>query len=755
MRGLYKIGEEKTDDEVFTLHFRREVVIERVAEYLTALVSSSVAKGMIGEMIKAGSLCQRAEAMWHYAIWEFPNGLEGLYQEWCVRLCSKIQELAVTCGLETGRRERNFFGEPELRLLFDHIFNKTERVDWFKQHYVAWVMSFMCGIRPGTITYSKGCHPADRPGAAVNTKGDDMVDQTLTWNDIEFRRIRESESGVKVTINFLWLKGEWNLHSSSANRFRGITFTMEHPRNPDKEFLDLSLLLLLLAIDRGVIAGPPEDALRSSKAVLRMDPRKTRLPVFVSQKGSNTEELSEKGMLAYSLNPTLQEACRAVGLTALATMYAFRREFITAIGQEKSIETAKQFAGHISSKNVSYAYYDYGLADQDLTKARLDPHEEAAERMRRRQERSAPAVVRRANQPDEEKRTEYIDMAMLDSDEVQSWEEAFGEVCTALKNRFKFPPQSTMKSVTDYLCASTVEWKSPNEEDDDDPQTWVAWCSEIKDRGGAGGFFKAVALRRKTVLKRNRRKFGREFDRLWREEGHFQSVENLQEMAMKPPTLFTRPTGSIRTIAELSARQRIRNGAVGAIARAAESAAGETEMEEAESGLTDTDLEPNNSAGRLYPLESLASGLKGDQRLEVTGDTGNDVASLATGKSESELALLSSEMRAVLINLWTTLGSAYHGPSKCRLCEYDPAGAGGETHSKRFLNAEKMCLHVIRNVHLGDTTFTKFVDDSFDEGQKKYFCLICSDKANGWADKKNFKKHLKSNHVVFVKGMLN
>ncbi|KAJ3195161.1 hypothetical protein HK101_000938 [Irineochytrium annulatum] len=631
MRGLYRIDDSVSDEEVFSRHFQRDIVIDRVAEYITGLLMSSVTKGMIGEMIKAGSLRQRVEAMWFYAIWEFSNGLVGLYQEWSIKLGGKIQQLADEYNLETGRRERYFFGEPELRLLFDYVL-------------------------PGTIAYSRGYEKEE---------GDKKAEKTLLWRDITFHRVTDADSGVKVAINFLWLKGQ----------------------------------------------RPVEDALGSSNAILRMDDVKRNLPVFVAQRGANTEELSE-----------------------------------VAVGREKSIETAKQFAGHIASKNLSYAYYDYGLGDQDLTTIRLDPNKEAADRMTRRQEKSAPAIVNRGPLPDERKRHDHVDAGFHDSEEVQAWEDAYVEICAALKARFEFERRTTMKAVMEYLATSAEDWEAPGDEDDDLPKTWVHWClNSVNDRNTAGGFLKAIALKRKTVLKRHRRALQREFDKQWQEEGQYQTVEGLKKLldeSKKPTTLFTLPTGTTRAAEELRERRNIKRALWPAGVENDE----EVHLDE------DDDLEPNESEDRMSPLEALAAKLDENESLIVEGDTGNDFASIETGKSEAELTRMSLEMRAILINLWRTLGSASHNKSTCRLCVFNPEGAS-ESQLNTFFDSEKMCMHVIRGDHVGVTTFNKLIETSFDMAKKKFFCIACDQKPDGWADKKTFKQHMEKKHEAFVKAL--
>ena len=83
----------------------------------------------------------------------------GVVRRYCQRLVSLgsalIHQHAVMNNLSATHRSKHYFGISELRLLFEALLLRLRKLPWWKKNYLAWALSLMTGIRPGSIRVSR------------------------------------------------------------------------------------------------------------------------------------------------------------------------------------------------------------------------------------------------------------------------------------------------------------------------------------------------------------------------------------------------------------------------------------------------------------------------------------------------------------------------------------------------------------------------------------------------------------------------
>ena len=95
-------------------------------------------------------------------------------------------------------REKNNLGDLELDLLWNYVKNiKVGRVN-FKQHYLAWVLAWITGVRPGSYTICSGYEK----GALLADGTRRMTHETLLWSDCQFFRDDNGEIGIQITFRY-------------------------------------------------------------------------------------------------------------------------------------------------------------------------------------------------------------------------------------------------------------------------------------------------------------------------------------------------------------------------------------------------------------------------------------------------------------------------------------------------------------------------------------------------------------------------
>lgn len=126
-----------------------------------------------------------------------------------------IHLLSRQMKLATSHRHKSFLGSSELHLLFRNLLKLQFGVENARQHYVAWVMSYMTSVRPGSITVAPGYEKGAPLGAEGLVRDEDA---TLRWKDCRFVQL-DGISGIAVQITFRYLKGHMNPYNRQIVSF--------------------------------------------------------------------------------------------------------------------------------------------------------------------------------------------------------------------------------------------------------------------------------------------------------------------------------------------------------------------------------------------------------------------------------------------------------------------------------------------------------------------------------------------------------
>jgi hypothetical protein len=146
--------------------------------------------------------------------------------------------VAVEQSLSTNCREKNELGEFELGLMFAEVISIQYGVLNTKQHYAAWVVSYITSARPGSITVGTGYHKGAPLGGAMSANMPTRTESlTLRWADVRFEKFEQEYCCI---VTFRFLKGHQDPHrDSSVPSEREFFFAPKQGRL----HLDLSALL--------------------------------------------------------------------------------------------------------------------------------------------------------------------------------------------------------------------------------------------------------------------------------------------------------------------------------------------------------------------------------------------------------------------------------------------------------------------------------------------------------------------------------
>ena len=338
-----------TDDELDRHCFTRDRITEYTCTFIAAIASDpQTSRGRLEERFKIGSLEKRVDALWWFTTWELGIDAAALYSSWTLRTSSMMHKMALENNLGTTSRDKPYFGVRELRLLASTVFNECRQTVWYKQQLVLWTMACITGVRIGSMA-----QPREYKG------------QYLKWKHVRF--FRHGQQGIFLEITYHFMKGYRDPYSDRARSFKPAKFLIQPCENAFNLHVDLTWMLLCLAVDRGLFTGNVQELETCEHSELPQDPVIAELPVFVAGNPGNVLKLTDKPMSATNASGPLKVITRKSGLTvANVSMYSFRREFITIIGRVEGKDAAKEWAGHIDRREA-YRHYDYGHGDKNVT----------------------------------------------------------------------------------------------------------------------------------------------------------------------------------------------------------------------------------------------------------------------------------------------------------------------------------------------------------------------------------------------------
>ncbi|KAI4632839.1 hypothetical protein J4E80_000197 [Alternaria sp. BMP 0032] len=236
--------------------YSRETLIDHVCGFLECM--AAVSEGVLHDKVKA-SFIQISMVgtlyMYKYSLrfWvdRYTLDFESIQTEYDCRVLRHIHMVAVEQDLPTGSREKNELGGFELGLMYMEAMALQEGVLQTKQHYLAWVLAYITGARPGTFTVGTGYHKgAPLGGAMSHTMPTRAVSHTLRWADIKFEKFEQEYCCI---LTFCFLKGSHDKYKEdNLDGSREFFFAPKQERL----HLDLSALLFGEAYTRGLFVDP-------------------------------------------------------------------------------------------------------------------------------------------------------------------------------------------------------------------------------------------------------------------------------------------------------------------------------------------------------------------------------------------------------------------------------------------------------------------------------------------------------------------
>lgn len=218
-------------------------------------------------------------------------------------------------------------------------------------------------MRPGSITVGDGYEK----GASLRGGLIRPFDDTLRCSAVTF--LRPPEGGLDTRWKFEYMKGyRVAYRGAQVNATKTFTFL---PVRSNRLWMDVSLLVASLAIERGVLPSA-EETLGCKSFYVPKTADVENQAIFLA--ANNKGQLNGQPMRSFALNCKLQEICKLVGIQDRNTMYSWRRTAIVETRRTHGTEMAKELANHSLDFSLTalMAYDDEGLADMDLTSTRLN-----------------------------------------------------------------------------------------------------------------------------------------------------------------------------------------------------------------------------------------------------------------------------------------------------------------------------------------------------------------------------------------------
>ncbi|KAI8940677.1 hypothetical protein NX059_001947 [Plenodomus lindquistii] len=331
----------------------RDQIVDRQMDYLAGVVHTT--KGRVGDKIKVTTLYEVKHSLYWWNAHFVPN-FSNIFISWHTRMMKWIHQIATHFALTTGSREKTMLTDEELTLMYRVIAGSTKGVLNSKHHYTAWLLAWTTGVRPGSITVTKGYAKGDllATGAARST------DETLRWSDVEFFK---NEGRVCFRITFRYMKGHRDAYVEDfVERHKKFLFL---PEASNRFELDLTLILLGLALERRLFPGGLDYVTTTDDLFLKVDPVVNAQAVFVASDQSG-QSLPDTPMSYNALNPKLSATCLEAGLPSRNTMYSFRRTRIIESKRAFSLELTKETAGHRPDSDAHQRYDTVDQGDLDM-----------------------------------------------------------------------------------------------------------------------------------------------------------------------------------------------------------------------------------------------------------------------------------------------------------------------------------------------------------------------------------------------------
>ncbi|KAK7180359.1 hypothetical protein DPSP01_013128 [Paraphaeosphaeria sporulosa] len=364
-RALFEAFVEATNEDLgpedASMIWRNDCFIQRSKEFLEGLLN--VSKGKFSEKIQAHTLYGYKHALYWWAC-VLVDDFRLIWHAWHVEIIRHVHYLAVNEGLSNERWQKNNLSDGELALIFQQIMDQRYDVPNLKQHWAAILLAWTTAARPSSFAVAVGYEKGASLGIPGKFRADD---ETLRWSDVNFVH---AKGGIAVQVTFRFHKGYRNpLQEKSKDASRTFIFL---PTRAERLEFDLALILLGLAVERGLFVSSIEDILAGGDGGVFVEKHThiARQAVFVAAK-QNGDIDPEKPMNTRALNDKLQKLCASIGLIERNTYYSLRRTAIIETRRKEGKLSAQDLAGHVPTANSLVFYDNMGFGDLDLTRFRL------------------------------------------------------------------------------------------------------------------------------------------------------------------------------------------------------------------------------------------------------------------------------------------------------------------------------------------------------------------------------------------------
>lgn len=723
--------------------------------------------------IKIHVLQERVYSLWFTACWELQEDAGRIFPIWIRTLDALCHKMASENQLSTVKRDKNYFGVPEMQLLLSRLSIVTHKTDWWKQHYVAWALTLMTGARPSSLAVTD---------TKDNSGKDIPVDeqQCLRWRDIEFLPNHDSR-GLAVRVKLKWIKGQRDLHNKKATRWRGITFFITSCSEASNLPADVPWLLLVLGFERGLFSEDSVDKLlQSPLATLPMKPDVAQRPVFLAANGTASSLIPDKPLLCQGFNPPLKKACEDASIAVYATMYCWRREFISYVGRSATMSEAKELATHQPGALDSYSHYDFGVGDKDLTGIRLGEIEavdlscselRSARRNEMRQWLSSPALNQRRSCPKQDE-YEYVNRWLSDREDVAAWNSACATVMNNLWEKFQLNgPKNTRNTIRQLRAlhqhASAHDSSTFGKPDDIyDLDAWLALLENVSSAGEAATAFQSLITSRCSYWKWIRRALIRAFHKQWLQQTESvtlaekeqrkdatrslpdvlvpKAIENQSTVFFRqsvPVPVLDQQPFSYKAPEDISADLQSIKASMGTEDEQAD------ELEEEALQDLEADMEELN-VGEALLDEFLDAQTEG---LDIV--VGHDVESPEAGTPPTTM-----EHRRYLMQIWLGITDVNRGNQPCPFCKFAVVLAD----NKIYGGTAKICRHLLTDnatmpthgnylgVYMDSCITSRRISGESGKEIVCYRCRLCAKEMSDNSDKW-FRKHIRENHPELYK----
>lgn len=273
-------------------------------------------------------------------------------------------------GFNRTNFQRIYLGKEELIQIIDYDITNNIYATIAKQHYLAWIVGLVCGIRPGTIAVTQS-----RAGSG----------QCLRWGDVTIYRDdanRTPTGTFTVQFTFRWLKGnrgDRDPDLGSTARFGAdyqgtLGMKVRTPNQVHDIGLSIPHRLLDMAIGRCLLKD--HDTLQSlfdgHEKIVKLKEEAKALPVSLEAKAAGRGLYEDIPAGANDFTEYLSLRAMWCEYVASACMYSWRAKAGTNVARAVGVDQARKFMNHSPESRVFEKHYDQGLYDFDAVGIAID-----------------------------------------------------------------------------------------------------------------------------------------------------------------------------------------------------------------------------------------------------------------------------------------------------------------------------------------------------------------------------------------------